>query len=157
MLPGLEGMMLPGLSSLPLSIPANGLTTKTAVFRIIPCSAESYSSTLTPIFCNSRQRWPVPTSPCTNNQVSNLATYLLRVNEQRYDSACGEVQSIGHAYEIQKHLEGTWAQGFREAIRGHEASRYVFHLNSTLLNCLTNSMSFVSDMLRALMMFRVFG
>ena len=68
-----------------------------------------------------------------------------------------ELVLIGHAYQIQKHLEGTRAQGFREAICGHEGSRYVFHLNSMLLNCLTNPMPLVGDMLRALMMLRVFG
>ena len=63
---------------------------------------------------------------------------------------------IDHVYQIQKHLKDIRTQRFREIICDHESNRYVFHLNNMFLNCLTNSMSFVDDMLRALMMFKVF-
>ena len=93
---------------------------------------------------------------CINNQIFNLTIYLLRVNEQKYDNVCEKVQSINHVYEIQKHLKDIRIQRFREIIRDHEINKYVFHLNNIFLNCLTNSMSFVNDMFRAFMMFRVF-
>ena len=63
---------------------------------------------------------------------------------------------INHVYQIQKHLKDIRTQEFREIICDHENSRYVFHLNSMFFNCLTNSMSFVDDMLRALMMLKIF-
>ena len=63
---------------------------------------------------------------------------------------------IDYVYQIQKHLKDIRIQRFREIIDDHESNRYVFHLNSMLLNCLTNSMSLVDNMLRAFMMFRVF-
>ena len=66
------------------------------------------------------------------------------------------MQSINHVYEIQKHLKNIRIQKFREIIRDHEINKYVFHLNNIFFNYLTNSMSFVNDMFRAFMMFKIF-
>ena len=90
------------------------------------------------------------------HQFFNLIIYHLRVNEQKDDNVCEEVKLINHVYEIQKHLKDIRIQRFREIIRDHEINRYVFYLNSTFFNCLTNSMSFVNNMFRALMMFKIF-
>ena len=90
------------------------------------------------------------------HQFFNLIIYHLRVNEQKDDNVCERIQLINHAYEIQKHLKDIRIQRFREIIRDHEINRYVFYLNNILFNCLTNSMSFVNNMFRAFMMFRIF-
>ena len=90
------------------------------------------------------------------HQLFNLIIYYLRVNEQKDDNVCEEVQLINHVYKIQKHLKNIRIQEFREIIRDHEISRYVFYLNNIFFNCLTNSMSFVNNMFRALMMFKNF-
>ena len=93
---------------------------------------------------------------CINNQIFNLIIYFLRVNEQKYDNICEEMQSINYVYEIQKHLKNIRIQKFREIIRDHEINKYVFYLNNIFFNCLTNLMLFVNDMFRAFMMFKIF-